>query len=279
MYPDIRQSVEMAVAAIQSKLRMVVHPRLALIAGSGLGGVAELLDNPRTLSYSEIPGFPEPGVHGHKGQLMIGSVGGLEVVLLLGRIHVYEGPESWRLKVMIRTMKALGCEFLFLTNAAGSMRQEIGPGDLVMITDHINFMGTNPLVGPNEDHFGPRFVDLEDCWDPQLRQWLLEAAEAVDTPLHQGVFAGWMGPAFETPAEIRMLSRLGADTVGMSTVPDNLIARHCGLRVVGVSVITNMACGMSAQKVSHELTLAQAERGAARLIPVIQRFLMRLAEG
>lgn len=267
--------VDQAVSAIQKHLGPI-RPRLAFVAGSGLGSVADLVQNPRVLSYAEIPGFPAPGVHGHKGQLVAGEISGVPCVILMGRVHLYEGQESWRLKVMVRTMRALGCEILFLTNAAGSMRKEVGAGELVMITDHINFMGTNPLVGPNEEQYGPRFVDLEDCWDPALRQLMRQCAEESAISLHQGVFAGWMGPAFETPAEIRMLNRLGADTVGMSTVPDCIIARHCGLRVIGISVITNLACGMSPEKLSHDLTLAEAEKGARKLVVLLERFLARL---
>jgi xanthosine phosphorylase len=273
---DTSPYVEQAVKAVQAKIGNV-KPKLALVAGSGLGSVADLLKNPVSISYADLPGFPAPGVHGHKGQLVFGEISGVPTIVLMGRIHVYEGEESWRLKVMIRTMRGLGCDFLFLTNAAGSMRLEVGAGELVMITDHINFMGGNPLVGPNEDKFGPRFVDLEDCWDPELRSILRSCADETGIPLHEAVFAGWMGPAFETPAEIRMLTLMGAQTVGMSTVPDNIIARHCGLRVLGVSVITNLACGLSPKKLSHELTMAEAEKGAAKLIVLFEKFLSKLA--
>jgi len=273
---DTKPYVEQAVQAIQARIGST-RPKLALVAGSGLGSVADLLKNPVDISYGDIPGFPAPGVHGHKGRLVFGEIHGHPTIVLMGRVHVYEGPDSWRLKVMIRTMRALGCEILFLTNAAGSMRLEVGAGELVMINDHINFMGGNPLVGPNEDHFGPRFVDLEDCWDPQLRQILRDCAGETGVTLHEGVFAGWMGPAFETPAEIRMLTMLGAQTVGMSMVPDVIIARHCGLRAVGVSVITNLACGLSPKKLSHDLTMAEAEKGAGKLILLFEKFLSRLS--
>lgn len=272
---DTAPYIEQAVKVIQDKIGSI-PPRMALVAGSGLGSVADLIKNPVTVSYADIPGFPAPGVHGHKGNLVYGEISGVPAIVLMGRIHVYEGEESWRLKVMIRTMRKLGCEFLFLTNAAGSMRLEVGAGELVMITDHINFMGSNPLVGPNEDKFGPRFVDLEDCWDPELRAMLRSCSDESGVPLHEAVFAGWMGPCFETPAEIKMLSLLGAQTVGMSTVPDNLIARHCGLRVIGVSVITNLACGLSPKKLSHDLTMQEAEKGAAKLIVLFERFMAKL---
>ena len=269
------QLIDQAVAAIQAKIGNL-KPRLAMVAGSGLGSVGELVESPITISYADIPGFPAPGVHGHKGQLVVGEINGVAVILLLGRVHVYEGAESWRLKVMIRTMKRLGCEFLFLTNAAGSCHLEIPAGEIVMITDHINFMGQNPLMGPNEDEFGPRFVDLDECWDVELREHLRCCARELDIKLHEGVYAAWMGPAFETPAEIRMLARLGADTVGMSTVPDNIVARHCGLRCVGVSLITNYGCGLAPEKISHDRTLAEAAKGAPKLLRLFERFLSKL---
>lgn len=272
---EMSKLVDQAVEAIHLHAKDF-RPRMAIVAGSGLGGLADVITEPNVLSYADIPGFPQPGVHGHKGQLVLGKIGSIPVACMQGRVHVYEGSESFRLKVMIRTMRQLGCEILFLTNAAGSVHLDIGPGSLVLINDHINFMGTNPLVGPNDDRFGPRFVDLEDCWDPQLRAFMLESAQEVDVKLNQGVYAGWMGPAFETPAEIRMLKGLGVDTVGMSTVPDNIVARHCGLRVVGVSVITNLACGLSPIKLSHDLTLSEAEKGGTNLIKIIRRFVDKL---
>ncbi len=252
-------------------------PQVAIVLGSGLGLVAEQVENPVTLDYTEIPGFPKPSVHGHAGRLVLGTIEGRQVMILVGRAHLYEGPEkSAALKLMLRTVKALGAEILFLTNAGGSMREDIVTGELVMIKDHVNFMGTNPLVGPNEDEFGPRFVDLEDCWDPQLRERLHLAAAHEKLQLHEGVFAGWMGPAFETPAEIKMLQILGCDTVGMSTVPENIVARHCGLRVCGVTMITNMACGLSKVRLSHEHTLTQAQLGAEKLTKLVRRFLAEL---
>ena len=272
---EVADYVDRAVEAIHRRAGGL-RPRMAIIAGSGLGGLADLISQPEVISYADIPGFPELGVHGHRGQLVMGHLGPVPVICLQGRVHFYEGAESYRLKVMIRTMKELGCEILFLTNAAGSVHVDVGPGSLVMIDDHINFMGTNPLIGPNEERFGQRFVDLEDCWDPDLRKLLLESAQDLEIPLNRGVYACWMGPAFETPAEIRMLARLGADTVGMSTVPDNILARHCGLRVVGVSVITNLACGLSTQRLSHDLTLAEADKGAAKLIRIVRRFVEKL---
>ena len=275
MTADVSNLVDQAVEAIRKSVPGF-KPRMAMVAGSGLGALADLIESPQSISYADIPGFPKPGVHGHRGQLVVGNLGPVPVACMQGRVHIYEGPESFRLKVMIRTMKELGCEILFLTNAAGSLILDMGPGSLVMIDDHINFMGTNPLVGANDDRWGPRFVDLEECWDPDLRAHLLSSSEAVGVPLHRGVYAGWMGPAFETPAEIRMVKRLGADIVGMSTVPDNIVARHCGLRCVGVSVITNFGCGLSPQKLSHDLTLAEAEKGAVGLAKIVRNFVTKL---
>jgi purine-nucleoside phosphorylase len=265
--------VNEAVKAIRG--RSSLRPKVGLVLGTGLGGLADKVEDATTISYKDIPGFPIPGVKGHAGVMTLGHLGGLPVVCLKGRVHLYEGGGYAPLKIMIRTLKALGIEFLFLTNAAGSLRTDIGPGELVAMKDHINFMGTNPLVGPNDDAFGERFVDLEHCWDPELRAQLSTAASEKGVQLHEGVFAGWMGPAFETPAEIRMLQILKCDTVGMSMVPDNIVARHCGLKCVGVSAITNYACSVSDAPVTHSENVAVGEVAGEKLAPVIVHFLSK----
>lgn len=268
--------VERALSVIQQKSNGF-QPRVGLILGTGLGGLADQVEQAQSISYSDIPGFPVPSVKGHAGLLTMGLLGGVKVVALKGRVHLYEGGEVKPLKVMVRTLKALGIEFLLCTNAAGSLRKEIGPGELVAVTDHINFMGTNPLVGPNDDAFGERFVDLEHCWDPDLRAKLHQAAKDCGQPLHNGVFAGWMGPAFETPAEIRMLQILGCDTVGMSMIPENIVARHCGLKCAGVSAITNFACGVSESPISHSENVAVGAEAGKKLGPIVVKFLENLA--
>lgn len=267
-------SIEQVVATVRQRAPQH-QPRVGLILGTGLGGVADQIQNPVEISYQDLPGFPLPKVEGHAGRMTLGDLAGIPVVVLRGRVHLYEGEGTEPLKIMVRSLKALGVDFLFLTNAAGSLRTDFKPGELVAMTDHINFMGTNPLVGPNEPEHGPRFVDLEHSWDPKLRDILKQAAQDSNTTLHEGVFAGWMGPCFETPAEIRMLAKLGCDTVGMSMVPENIVARHCGLRCVGVSAITNFAVGLTDEKVSHEQNLEVGERAAKAFEPLLKSFLKR----
>ena len=237
--------------------------RIALILGSGLGGLARQVEDPVTLAYRDLPGFPELTVAGHAGQLIVGRLNGVPVIVLNGRKHFYETDDAYPLRTMIRAVKAAGAEILFLSNAAGSLRPHIGVSELMLITDHINFMGLNPLVGRNEDDFGPRFVAMSDAWDPALGAKLKAVAVQNGVKLHQGVYVAFRGPSFETPAEIRMVQGWGGDAVGMSSVPDCLIARHCGLKVVGVSCITNMGAGLSDENLTHSHTLDNASRGAS----------------
>lgn len=239
-----------------------LRPRLAIILGSGLGGLAARVENPVVLAYRDLPGFPVLTVAGHAGQLLIGKLNGVPVIVLNGRKHFYETHDAYPLKTMIRSMKAAGVETLFLSNAAGSLRPHIKVSELMLITDHINFLGLNPLVGPNDETFGPRFFSMTDAWDPALRTKILAVAQAQGVTLHQGVYVAYRGPSFETPAEIRMAQGWGADAVGMSSVPDCLIAHHCGLRVAGVSCITNMGAGLSDENLTHSHTLENAGKGA-----------------
>lgn len=240
-----------------------LKPRIALILGSGLGGLAAKVQDPVVLAYRDLPGFPVLTVAGHAGQLILGRLDGVPVVVLNGRKHFYETADAYPLKTMIRAVRAAGVDTLFLSNAAGSLRQHIGVSELMLISDHINFLGLNPLTGPNDDAFGPRFFPVADAWDPELRSRLKAVAVAQGVTLHEGVYVAFRGPSFETPAEIRMAQGWGADAVGMSSVPDCLIARHCGLKVAGVSCITNMGAGLSDEKLSHAHTLENAARGAA----------------
>lgn len=239
-----------------------LRPRLAIILGSGLGGLAARVENPVVLAYRDLPGFPVLTVAGHAGQLLIGKLNGVPVIVLNGRKHFYETHDAYPLKTMIRSMKAAGVETLFLSNAAGSLRPHIKVSELMLITDHINFLGLNPLVGPNDETFGPRFFSMTDAWDPALRTKILALAQAQGVTLHQGVYVAFRGPSFETPAEIRMAQGWGADAVGMSSVPDCLIAHHCGLKVAGVSCITNMGAGLSDENLTHSHTLENAGKGA-----------------
>lgn len=231
--------------------------------GSGLGGLADQLEDPVSIAYRDLPGFPVPTVAGHAGTLLAGRLGGVPVIALKGRKHFYETDDAYPLRTMIRAMKAVGVETLFLSNAAGSLRLPIKVSELMLITDHINFLGLNPLTGPNDDAFGPRFFPMAGAWDPALSARVRAVAAREGIPLHEGVYLAFRGPSFETPAEIRMAQLWGADAVGMSSVPDCLIARHCGLRVVGVSCITNYGAGLSDEHLSHAHTLENAARGAA----------------
>ena len=249
-------------------------PRLALVLGSGLGPVADAVEDPIAIPYADLPGFPQGSVHGHAGRLVLGRLGGTPAAVFQGRAHLYEGIPAPLLAVPTRTAKALGAEMIVLTNAAGSLRAEAGPGSLMAITDHINLSGANPLTGPNDEALGPRFVPLGAAYDAELRERLAAAAAALGVPLHEGVYLQVAGPSFETPAEIRAFRTLGADAVGMSTVPEVIAANHVGLRVAAVSAITNLAEGMGDEPLSHEQTLASAATAASDL----QRVLMRFAE-
>jgi len=252
-------------------------PRVGVVLGSGLGAVADGLADAVTVGYEELPGFPEPGVAGHAGRVVLGRIGSVPVAVLQGRAHLYEGGDPEQVRAPVRALRAAGAEILVLTNAAGSLRPEAGPGSLMLITDHINLASANVLIGPNEDELGPRFVSLRDAYDPELRARLRSAAEELGITLHEGVYLAVSGPSFETPAEIRAFAMLGADAVGMSTVHETIVARHCGLRVAAVSAITNLAEGMSERALSHEQTLTDAARAAESLAPLITRFVDRLA--
>jgi purine-nucleoside phosphorylase len=266
--------VTAAAAAIRDRAGDRARPRAGLVLGSGLGALADAVADAVAIPYAELPGFPPGGVEGHAGRLVLGTLAGVPVAVLQGRAHLYEGTDPAQVLVPIRTLRALGAELVLLTNAAGSLRDDVGPGRLMAIADHINLMGTNPLVGPNEPAIGPRFPSLRDAYDPALLTALDEAARALGIDLAEGVYLAVTGPSFETPAEIRAFRTLGADAVGMSTIPEVIAARHCGLRVAAVSAITNLAEGMGDQALSHEQTLASAAAAAGDL----QRLLTRLLE-
>jgi xanthosine phosphorylase len=247
-------------------------PRLGIILGSGLGGLADSLTDVARFPYADLDGFPQPTVAGHGGTLHMGNLNGLPVAVYQGRKHIYEGGDPGAMRVPIRVLKKLGAEALLVTNAAGSLREEVGPGRLMAITDHINLLGVNPLTGPNDDEVGPRFPSLRDAYDPALLTRLRAAAGKLDIDLAEGVYLATAGPTFETPAEIRMFRTLGADAVGMSTVPEVILARHAGLRVAAVSAITNLAEGMGGEELSHEQTLRNAEIAARDLVRLVQTF-------
>ena len=229
-----------------------LRPTIGLVLGSGLGDYADGLEDAVSIPFSQIPNFPVPTVPGHSGALVLGRKQGREVVVLQGRIHYYEGLPMQEITLPIRVLAAMGVRKLVLTNAAGGVNMFFSPGDLMVINDHINFSGMNPLIGPNLDAFGPRFPDCSDIYTKTLRDAIREKAAAAGIPTQEGVYAMYSGPNYETPAEIRMFRVLGADAVGMSTVPEALVAAHCGMEVVGISCITNMAAGVLRQKLNHQ---------------------------
>ena len=241
------------------RTRISETPEIGLVLGSGLGDFADTLEDALRIPYAEIPNFPVPTVPGHSGALVFGRKCGKPVVVLQGRIHYYEGLSQQEITLPIRVLAALGVKTVVLTNACGGVNMAYKPGDLMLIRDHINFSGANPLMGPNLDAFGPRFPDMSDLYTASLRQTIKEKAANAGIALQEGVYAMYSGPNYETPAEIRMFRTLGADTVGMSTVPEALVAGHCGMQVVGISCITNMAAGILPVKLSHSEVMETAD--------------------
>ncbi len=246
--------------------------RLGMILGSGLGHLAAAVEGV-AVPYAELPGFPHAGVSGHNAELVIGTLEGVRVAAFGGRVHYYEHGDPAAMRLPLEVLKALGGEALILTNAAGSLRPDIPPGELMLLSDHIDFSGRNPLIGEPTD---ARFVPMTDAHDPGLRASLKAAAAAEGVKLAEGVYAWFSGPSFETPAEIRAVRALGADAVGMSTVPEVILARFLGLKVAAISTVTNMAAGLSEEKISHEHTKAMAPLGAAKLERVLRGFLRGL---
>jgi len=248
---------------------------IGLILGSGLGHLAGAVDGV-AIPYDDLPGFPHAGVSGHNPNLVVGDLEGRRVAVFGGRAHYYETGNPSAMRPALEVLCALGAEKLILTNAAGSLRADIAPGDLMLLNDHINFSGLNPLIGEATD---ARFVPMTDAHDPRLRLALRKAATAEGVALPEGVYAWYSGPSFETPAEIRAIRMLGADAVGMSTVPEVILARFLGMRVAAISTITNMAAGLSDEQISHEHTKAMAPLGAAKLERVLRRMLRDGQEG
>ncbi len=262
----MQAAIDQSVSRIRADLPGAA-PALAIVLGSGWDGIADLLTDARDIPYAELPAFPVLGVAGHAGSLRLGILGasashpGVPVALLRGRKHAYETGDAAGMKGAIRTLAALGCRAVLLTNAAGSLSPAMPPGSLMLISDHLNMTQRTPL---HDEPGASRFIDMSAAYDPALREQALAAAAQAGIPLHQGVYAWMLGPQFETPAEIRMLCLLGAQAVGMSTVPETILARHAGLRVLGVSMLTNMGAGLSAETLSHAHTLHTAQAAAAQ---------------
>jgi len=279
---ELERRIDEAANAIREALAPgpeLASPRLAIVLGSGLGEVVELLDaEPRMrLAYGEIPNIPRGSVGGHAGELVAGLAAGTPAIVLSGRTHAYEGYSQREVTILIRACIAIGARTLVLTNASGGLNPAFDAGDVMLINDTINLSGDNPLVGPNLEKLGPRFVPMTDAWDPDLRRLAREAAGRAGVEMREGVYIMLSGPNYETRAEMRMLRIIGGDAVGMSTVPEVLVARHAGARVLGFSLVTNKATEDVDHEVTHEEVLAMGKVGAARLVTILRELLPELA--
>jgi purine-nucleoside phosphorylase len=252
--------------------KMGAAPQVAVVMGSGLSAVDEILMGATRIHYVSIPHFPVPKVAGHRGQVVFGKVGNMEVVVFEGRVHYYEGNTMGEVTFCTRVIGRLGAHTLILTNASGAINPQFARGHLMIITDHINLLGANPLVGPNEERYGPRFIDQTEVYDPGLRKKLKEVGEYCGIHLCEGVYAAMSGPTYETPAEVRYLRTIGADAVGMSTVPEAIVAKHMGLRVAGLSMLANVAAGITGKAVNHDEVLELAAQMNADVGMLLQRF-------
>ena len=264
-----------AVQAIRDKTPLA--PQIALVLGSGLGGFAAAVENPVTISYSEIPGWPRSTAVGHAGELVVGTVAGVPIAVMNGRVHLYEGYTPQQVVFGVRVLGKLGVKTLMLTNAAGGLNPAYAQGSLVLLSDHINMMGENPCIGPNDDAIGPRFFDMSDAYSAELRARARATAQALGIRLPEGVYLALKGPNFETPAEIRFFGRIGADLVGMSTVPEVLAATHMGMRCLAISCVTNLAAGISAEKLSHQEVLDTGKKVRDTFVRLVQAIIPEIA--
>jgi purine-nucleoside phosphorylase len=266
---------ERAAKFILSKTKL--RPRVGLVLGSGLGAFADELDAAVRIPYAKIPGFPVSTAVGHAGRLVVGKAGGVPVAAMQGRVHLYEGYSARDVVFPMRVLARLGVRAVILTNAAGGINLEFKQGALVVIRDHINLQGSNPLVGPNEEKFGPRFPDMTQAYWAAYREIALVEAKRLGIEVHEGVYAALSGPSYETPAEIRMLRTMGADLVGMSTVPEVIVARHMGVRVLGISCVTNMAAGILDRVIDHAEVMETGERVQGQFVALLRAVLPRIA--
>ena len=253
------------------RARISVEPRIAVILGSGLGGFADDFEDSVGIPYEEIPGFMRSTAQGHAGRLVVGKVDSVPLLAMQGRVHYYEGYSLEEVTFPIRTFKLLGIKTLILTNAAGGINVQLTQGGLMVLTDHLNLMGENPLRGPNDERFGPRFPDMSSVYSPELQELAVEEAKTIGVELRRGIYGALSGPSYETPAEIHLLRNLGADAVGMSTVPEAIVARHMGLEVLGISCITNMAAGISDEPINHEEVMATGDRVRVTFTELLRR--------
>jgi len=257
---------------------MNVEPRIAIVLGSGLGGFADDFDEAVGIPYEEIPGFMRSTAQGHAGRLVVGKVDAVPVVAMQGRVHYYEGYSLEEVTFPIRVFNLLGIKTLILTNAAGGINVELQQGALMVISDHLNLMGDNPLRGPNDERFGPRFPDMSAVYSPELQAMVVDEAKAAGVEVRRGIYGALSGPSYETPAEIVLLRNLGADAVGMSTVPEAIVARHMGLEVLGISCITNMAAGVSDAPINHEEVMETGERVRATFTELLRRVISGISK-
>ncbi len=264
-------------AARVIRARANLKPSVAVVLGSGLGAFADELTDATSIAYQDIPGFARTTVEGHAGALVIGKASGVALAAMQGRFHSYEGYSLEEVTFPIRVLKLLGVNTLVLTNAAGALNVEFVPGSLMVISDHINLLGANPLTGPNDDRFGPRFPDLTSVYAPELQSVVIDEAGGMDLQMRRGVYAALSGPSYETPAEIHMVRTLGADAVGMSTVPEAIVARHMNMSVVGISCITNLAAGVSSRPIDHSQVMAIGEGVREQFTELLRRVIKRLA--
>lgn len=272
------EQVQECVSSIRA-LAKGLEPKAAIILGSGLGGFADTLENAVSIPYEKLPHFPRSSVPGHAGRLVLGTLDGQPLVVMSGRVHFYEGYSPAQVAFPARVMCSLKPKALLVTNAAGGINPSFVPGDLMAITDHLNLSGFNPLIGHNEDQLGPRFPDMSHAYTPELLKLLEATAQAEKIALKKGVYVQLSGPSYETPAEIRMLRTLGADAVGMSTVPEVVAAAHMGVKVAGISCITNLAAGISAQPLSHAEVSETADRVKGVFSRLLKRFVVAIAAG
>ena len=263
-------------AARTIRARLTLEPRIAIVLGSGLGAFADDFEEAVGIPYNEIPGFPRSTVEGHSGRLVAGKVDNVPVLAMQGRVHYYEGYSLEEVTFPVRTFKLLGIKTLVLTNAAGGINVQLTQGALMMISDHVNLMGDNPLLGPNDERFGPRFPDMSAVYSPELQELVVEEAKAIGVEVRRGIYGGLSGPSYETPAEIHLLRNLGADAVGMSTVPEAIVARHMNLEVLGISCITNMAAGLGDQPIDHAEVMATGDRVRGTFTQLLRRVVSRI---
>jgi purine-nucleoside phosphorylase len=270
------EAVERAADAVRERAGRT--PKVGVVLGSGLGMWADALEERTVIPYAEIPGMPTSSVVGHAGNLVMGRIGSTSVACLQGRVHLYEGHGPERVVFGSRLLARIGCKAVLLTNAAGGIRRGFTPGDLMLLTDHLNLTGRNPLMGRNDDRFGPRFPDMTEAYSHELRTLALRAAREADVHLHSGVYAALLGPTYETPAEIQMLRALGADAVGMSTVPEVIALRHMGIDVGAVSCITNLAAGLSPTKLDHAEVEATAKQAREKFVALLSGWVRAVGE-